>query len=290
MPKRTDAGAIGAFVVGALALVIVAIVVWGSGRFFRKTVDFVCYFDDSVDGLTVGAPVKARGVVIGKVVRVRLRYRQRPSDTRIPVFIQLDLNRMAEFGLPRLPTQQDYTALIDRGLRARLESGNLVTKSLFVNLWLFPGTPINYSEVDPVVGYPEIPTVPKELTEVGKSATALLGNLQSVDFVGMARALERAAASVDRTMASYHRLASRLDKDLPVLIGELQATTVDVRKSLVGLDGATSAAGQLIAPQAALSVKLSDGLTDFGRAANAVRELAEYLRRNPSALLVGKAR
>lgn len=306
MAKRTDAATIGAFVVGAMVLFVVAIVIWGSGRFFRKTVDFICYFDDSVDGLTVGAPVKARGVVIGKVSRIRLRYRQRPTDPRIPVFIQLDIGRLAEFGVPLLPTQQDYDALIARGLRARLESQNLVTRSLFVNLWLFPGTPAIKSQVDTAGGYPEIPTVPKELSEVGKSATALLGNLEAVDFVGLASAISKAASSVERlveqgslpraiaqvhtTMESYDRLEARLEAGLPPLIAQLQATTDDVRKTLVGLDGATAAAGQLIAPQAALSVRLNEGLVDFGRAANAVRDLAEYLRRNPNALIVGKPR
>jgi paraquat-inducible protein B len=306
MSKRKDSATIGAFVIGALALVIAAVLVWGSGRLFKETAEFVCYFEDSVDGLETGAAVKARGVVVGNVARIQLRYRQRPTDTRIPVFIELDTRRLRKLGAVELTLPRDLDEAIARGLRARLETQSLVTGTLFVDLSLFPGSPAVTSEVDPAGGFPEIPTLPTELAEAGKSASALLTNLRSVDFAGAMRSIEESAASVERltgagqlpkalaevvaTMKSYRGLADHLDASLPPLITQLQAITQDARKTLVGLDGPAAEAGRLIAPQASLSVQLSEGLAEVGRAANAVRELADYLRRNPNALLVGKSR
>ena len=66
MGKRTDSALIGAFVIGALALVVAAVLVWGSGL-FRETAEYVCYFEGSLNGLENGAPVKVRGVAVGKV-------------------------------------------------------------------------------------------------------------------------------------------------------------------------------------------------------------------------------
>src|SRR5262245_46226370 len=121
MSKRVDSAVIGMFVVGALVLVVAAVLVWGSGRFFRSTTRYVAYFDGSVNGLEVGAPVKARGVTIGKVVAIRLRYRQSPTERRVPVFAEVDVKRLIELGV-EAPTASRLGEMIARGLRARLES------------------------------------------------------------------------------------------------------------------------------------------------------------------------
>jgi paraquat-inducible protein B len=302
MSKRKDSAVIGVFVIGALVLVVAAILLWGSGRLFRTTAEVVCYFEGSVNGLEVGAPVKARGVPIGKVARIQLRHRQRPDDYRIPVFIALDLHRLVDLGVED-PTPQTLRDYIARGLRARLESQSIITGALYVNLQRFPGSPIVLSQVGPPGEYPEIPTMPTQLAEVSKSLTAILSKLQAVDFAAFISTLESAGGSIDRlasaehlpralkeataTLQSYRRLADNLNAGVPPLLAQVQAATGDARTTIAGLDGA---AERLIAPQAPLSVRLNEGLADVSRAANAVRELAEYLRRNPNALLVGKSR
>src|SRR5262245_22293625 len=100
MSKRVDSAVIGTFVVGALVLVVAAVLAWGSGRLFRSTTRYVAYFDGSVNGLEVGAPIKARGVPIGKVVAILLAFRQSPADRRIPVIAEVDVKRLTELGVP----------------------------------------------------------------------------------------------------------------------------------------------------------------------------------------------
>jgi paraquat-inducible protein B len=306
MSRRLDAAAIGAFVVGAVALIVTGVVVWGSGKLFRQTAHYVCYFEGSVNGLEVGAPVKARGVPIGKVVGIRLRYRQAQTDNRIPVFVEVDVRRIVELGAMRPDAPGAQRTYIASGLRARLESESLITGTMFVGLGLFPATPVVMSEIDPARGYPEIPTLPTELAQTGKSLTAILARLESVDLASAVKSIESAASAFDRlasagrlprvldeavvTLGSYRRLADQLNGGVPPLLAELRATTAAARNTLVGLDGAAGAAGRLIGPQASLSVRLGETLTDVGRASNAIRELADYLRRNPNALLVGKSR
>jgi paraquat-inducible protein B len=303
--ERTEAAAIGAFVIGAIALVFAAVVIWGSGRLFRETAKYVCYFDGSVEGLEVGAPVKVRGVAVGRVVRIQLRYRQRPTDDRIPVFVEVDLKRIVGLGADRTEPEV-LRQLIARGARARLETQSLVTGTSFVNFGNFPGTPVVLSELEPEGGYPEIPTVPKQLAQVGESVTAIVSQLRSVDFVGMTKAFAGAASSIERlagadgagkaldeiaaTLRSWRKIGRDIDTDLPPLLADLRLGVGDARKTLVGLDGAAGAASRLVAPEASLSVRLGDALGEVTRAADAVRDLAEYLERNPNALLLGKSK
>jgi paraquat-inducible protein B len=305
MRKKADAALVGAFVVGGLALVVAAIVLWGSGRLFRETATCVCYFEGSVEGLEVGAPVKARGMRVGRVSRMQLRYRQRPDDNRLPVFLEIDVKRLVGLGGER-PHPRVIAEMIRHGLRARLEPQSLVTGTLFVNFGLYPDTPARFSGVDLPGKYPEIPTVPTQLAEVGKSVTAILSRLETVDLAGMVTSIERAASSVDRlasseriyeamanlssTLRSYQKLGRDLDAGVKPVVGDLQVAIADARKALLGLDGAAGDARRLVAPEAPVSVRLSDALNEFGRAASAVRELADYLQRNPNSVLVGKSR
>jgi paraquat-inducible protein B len=299
MRKKVDAATLGAFVVGAVVLVVVAVVVWGSGRLFRETEKFVGYFQGSVEGLEVGAPVKVRGVAIGRVTRIQLRFRQRLTDIRVPVFVEVDLKRLREVG-------GIDPELIARGLRARLEPQSLLTGTLFVNVDQYPGTPLHFSELDPEHGYPEIPTVPSQFAQLSDSVTAVLAQLQRSDVPGMVKAIEGAAVGIERlatngkvpealgeatsTLRSYQTLAHHLDVGLQPLVADLRGVVVDARKALVGLDGAAGAAQRMVAPEAPLTTRLGDALDEVGRAAEALRELADYLQRNPNAILVGKAR
>jgi paraquat-inducible protein B len=303
MRRARDATSIGIFVLGAIALMIVAVVLWGSGRLFRETERYVCYFEGSVEGLEVGAAVKARGVTVGRVVRIQLRYRQRPDDDRVPVFVELDSKRTVGLGAQRLGPHS-FDPLIARGLRARLEMVSLVTGTLFVNFQQFPETPVRYSEIDPEHGYPEIPTAPRQLTQLSESVTAILSKLGNTDFPGMVKAITDAAASAGRltdegqlpaalaelksAMSSYKKLGDSMDAEMKPLLADLRGAVSDARKAFLGLDSAAGATSRLIAPEAPLSVRLGDALKEVTRAAASVRELADYLQRNPNSLLRGK--
>src|SRR5438445_9474837 len=105
MAKRVSTTTVGAFIVSALVLIIAAVMVFGSGRFFRPRHEFVCLFGGSLNGLKIGAPVKFRGVQIGSVTAIRLRIPGQPRITEteaksaaLPVFIELDQSQIAGLG------------------------------------------------------------------------------------------------------------------------------------------------------------------------------------------------
>ncbi len=177
MGKKLSPTLVGGFVVGALALVVIGIITFGSGRLFSKTFEFVLYFDSSVNGLNIGAPVKVRGVEIGTVTNILLtldrekikkeaaesgvRQAMQRWNPRIPVIIEIDAEKLTSRGATglALTDPEAFDALIEQGLRGQLQTESLVTGLLYIDLDFHPGSSVNVVEAS-VSGYKEIPTIP----------------------------------------------------------------------------------------------------------------------------------
>jgi phospholipid/cholesterol/gamma-HCH transport system substrate-binding protein len=137
MNKKISPAMIGAFVLGAVALIVIAILVFGSGRLFRQTRTFVLYFDSSVNGLRVGAPVKLKGVEIGSVKDIRIQVGQGTGADEIPVIIEIDLKKLTRRGAPAaaeatVDPEAMQKVIVDRGLRGQLDmeslEGTMITR------------------------------------------------------------------------------------------------------------------------------------------------------------------
>jgi len=130
MRKRANPAVIGGFVVGAVALVVIGALLLGGGQFLTEQRAYVLYFEDSVEGLSVGAPVTQQGVRIGSVSDIQVQYLVREGEFRIPVFIDIEPGRVKEVGVgdgPREGGEAFVKFLIARGLRAQLHLDSLVT-------------------------------------------------------------------------------------------------------------------------------------------------------------------
>ena len=99
MSKQANKTVIGVFVVVAIALVVLAVLILGSGKFFKQTLKAVCYFEGSVGGLNIGAPVVFRGVKIGSVTDVILRVDSTKLIFTIPVYIEIEPDRFKVIGV-----------------------------------------------------------------------------------------------------------------------------------------------------------------------------------------------
>src|ERR1700747_1341182 len=125
MGKRVSPTVIGAFVVASLAILVVAFVVVGSGKMFTKPIRFICMFPGNLNGLKVGAPVKVRGVQIGKGEAIRLRLdpsegqlRQGYNGLRLPVIIDLDKSMLRERGATAALSEHNVEDWISHGMHA----------------------------------------------------------------------------------------------------------------------------------------------------------------------------
>ena len=318
--KRASPTLVGAFVVGALAIALAGLAVFGSGKLFRRTTQFVMVFGGSVNGLSVGAPVKFRGVQVGSVTQILLSLPGMTlPDLRIPVFIEIDQDLVSKLGgiiNPAEPTS--LAALIDQGLRAQLQLESIVTGVLFVELDLFPDSPVNLF-LPKESGYLEIPTQPTLLQEASQTGADLIAKLRDVDYDGLVSSIRDAARSVGELAGSPElrqtlvaareamvsardtlteirpripQLASGLDSASGRLQGSLKrfdSTLGSLDTALGSLDVTLGSVNRIVDPRAPLVYQLTTTLGDLGAAAKSVRDLADYLDRNPSAIITGRS-
>ncbi|MCK9430345.1 MAG: MlaD family protein [Candidatus Omnitrophica bacterium] len=156
MSKKANKTLIGAFVIGAVFLLIIAIIVFGSGTLFRRTNRYVLFFDGSIKGLSVGAPVVLRGVKIGTVKDIHLVYDRKIEDLAIPVIIDVESSRIKN--LPKKLSVYDYNELLASGLRAKLDIQSFITGQLMIALDFYTDRPGKIHDI--AKQYPEIPTLP----------------------------------------------------------------------------------------------------------------------------------
>src|ERR1017187_2043900 len=156
MSRKINKTVIGVFVVGALVLLMAAIVVFGSGELFKRTNKFVLYFDGSVKGLAIGAPVMFRGVGIGTVKDICLIYDSKAGTITLPVIVEIQQDRIK--GAPSFGELNGARKMIALGLRGNLEVQSFLTGQLMISFDFYPDRPAKLRGI--LKGYPELPTLP----------------------------------------------------------------------------------------------------------------------------------
>jgi paraquat-inducible protein B len=326
MSKPIGKPIIGAFVVGAVALAVAGLFVLGGGKFLKNIYMRVMYFDGSVKGLKVGAPVTFRGVEIGTVSDIAIRANTEDLTTRIPVVVEIDPDRIETTGghledqLPRL---------IKRGLRARLSLQSMVTGQLQIELDFMPDTKARL--VGGKTKYAEIPTVPSTLSKFAKDleklplpeiAGRLLSVIASIEkFMGNPK-LGQSVDNLNQTILDMQKLVKDVDRHVDPLLGsattaighadelvlnvnkQIDPLAADLKKTADAVTGAADAArpalkeaGRALANIAALTAKgseerrhLDSTLSELRAAARSIKVFAEYLERHPEALIRGKGK
>lgn len=184
MSRKANPVYIGAFVFVALILSVATVVVVASVEFFAKNEQYVLYFESSVNGLEMGAPVKFKGVPVGRVTDIRIRWNQEDIDTHIPVFIEIDTENLANrLGVTvDLADEEEYRMQVMRaGLRGQLQIQSLISGNLYIELDYIPDAGQPYFHQERII-YKEIPTIPSALSEIGKTATNLAAQLSAIDL------------------------------------------------------------------------------------------------------------
>lgn len=156
MSRKANKTAIGIFVTGAVALLVIGISVFGSGMLFKRADKYVLFFDGSVKGLSAGSPVVFRGVKVGNVEQVNLLYSPKTEDVHILVIIDVELSRVK--GVPEHVGYPNYEELIKHGLRAQLDVQSFVTGQLIVSFDFYQDKPARLLGI--MNQYPELPTLP----------------------------------------------------------------------------------------------------------------------------------
>jgi paraquat-inducible protein B len=232
---RPSATLVGAFVLGALALIVAGVLFFGSGGFTKARIPLVSFFHGSVAGLRVGAPVTFRGVRVGEVRSLGIRLHPQTGDSIIQVNMELFPGTIRVYDAQLPDDGEDVIpGLVRRGLTARLVLESFVTRLLNVDLEFRPGA--QASRLGETTSAPEVPTVPGEWEGIAKQ-------LQEADIAA-------ALASVKQTLASVSEIVTSPEvkqtiRELPRLIADLRRTvnTVDREVTDVSRDGRAAIAG-----------------------------------------------
>jgi paraquat-inducible protein B len=289
MRKRANPAVIGGFVVGAVALLVIGVLLLGGGRFLTEQRTYVLYFEDSVEGLSVGAPVTQQGVRIGSVRDIQVQYLRWKGEFRMPVFIDIEPGRVKEVGVgdsPRRGGEAFIKFLTERGLRAQLHLDSLVTGQLSVQLGFHPGTPVRLVGGEGKV--PEIPTIPSAFDQVSATVQSLverieklpldqlfahvLRTVQGLDRLVNAPELPAALGSLDHTLTTLQQLLSRVDDQVPGLLNEMGGAAGTTRTLLTDVQRLVRQIDGHVTP-------LADGVKEtLGTARATLRDGQQFLR------------
>jgi paraquat-inducible protein B len=318
MNKRVSPAVIGAFVIASFAILVVALIVIGSGRILTKPIRFICMFQGNLNGLKVGAPVKVRGVQIGTVASIELRLfpsqgRIRPDvkELRLPVLVDLDRSQLtARGGSGAVLETAGFEDLIKRGMRAQLDTESLLTGLLYIDLDLHPGAPMNLA-LEPCGRYREIPTVPTDLAQLQNRLTDALDKFDKIDFKGLVVSITDAAnsiktltgspeikatleslkgtvANLNQAIVSARALLNNANATIGPLVADLRQTSDEADKTMRDTRAALVGLQQTLDPNAPLAVRLNQALDSMTDTSRSIGEVTDYLQRNPGALVRGR--
>ncbi len=305
MSKKANPTVIGLFIVSGVVLLLAGVVLFSSLKLFSRSWKNILYFDTSLNGLSEGAPVKYRGVAIGTVKKVMIHFNQETNDYFMPVIIELEDKLLQDrLDNPEIFRQAgDLESAIKLGLRATLKAESIVTGVLYVELNIVSNAP------PPVFHqlkrtYVEIPTRSTDISQ-------LLENLGRVDFKGfesklstlitnvntalgtmklgdLSAGLTNSLLSVQQTMTEYKQLAEKLNSRIDPLADGLSNALAQASETLAHLRVGVQNLGGMVAADSPLQRELHVALEQITDAAQSIAALADFLERNPNAIITGR--
>lgn len=317
--KKNRSLAIGAFIVGAILLVFIALLFFSGGRFFADKKRVVMYFEGSVQGLQVGAPVKLKGVVLGEIIDISINFERGNKTVYTAVIADLVMKRINSNGVN---VEEDFfEEAIQSGLRAQLNFQSFLTGLLYVELDFYPDSELTLYAIQKE--HQEIPTIGTSFEEISRTfqeldLKGLVHNLNNLteqvsnmvangqvaetlsSFNRLATSLEqtsgnadkeiaRLSAKMDTTLTELNTLIKQLNTQTPDMLASLKSSLEELDKSMQSFDQAAANIEHTFSEDAPLINQLTRTLEDMSRSSQAFRSLSETLEQQPEALLRGRS-
>ena len=321
MSKKINTTSIGLFIVSGVALGVIGLLLFSSSKMFSKTKDIIAYFDDSLNGLNEGAPVKFRGVTVGSVKRVMVQFNQATNDYAMPVILELEEKLLRE-RMPMLDysfSEEGMAQRVKHGLRATLQTESLVTGVLYVGVDMDPTAP------PPVFHqlekrYPEMPTEPTATQQLFKNLASLdikslqtnlnglvtrldttVGDLKMSDInAGVTNLLAsvnrlvtdpditNALAALRPTLDQYRELGTKVTSEIDPLVNNVTNTLAEANRTLAQFRGAGENLKSMLAPDSPIRNNLDLALQQLSGTIQSLSDLLEFLKQHPNALITGR--
>jgi len=318
----TKSSAVGAFVFGALALGVVAILMFAGSSFFTPKLRVVAFFQDSVAGLTVGSPVTLRGVKVGSVQSLKVNLKLPDMVPVIRVYMDIQPGQVSWTGGSSSADVADLELAVKTGLRAQLSTQSLVTGQVSVSLDFHPDTPATLIGGG---GALEIPTIPSDFQRIKdqiaelkladlaeKARTALTGINHIVGELNgklgpLADSLRQTSDDVRTTLDTTSEAVRQLQRDASRTLdsvdhlantteNQVLASGKDIDRVAATADHAATEAAKvaanlndLTAPRSPMRDNLEATLRDLAASASSLRNFSHDVERNPNVILLGRA-
>jgi paraquat-inducible protein B len=312
---RPNATIIGAFVLGAIVLLVAGILFFGSGTLLEKRIPLVSFFHGSVAGLQVGAPVTFRGVPVGEVKAIGIRVEPTMRELIIQVDMRVWPDKVAIYG-PRTPDDKLIPTLVAQGLAAQLARQSFVTGLLNVDLDFRPG--VQVSRFGGETGVTEVPTIHsdydalKKLEDVDiegaiRSVQRTFGNLDAIlttpelkqaikELPGAITSIRHAAQTIDREVTQLSRTGR---EDIASSTAALRQTLASIQTLATDLDRETAstlgranttidATNTVLDPNGRTMIQVQRAIDDIAATAARLRNFVDRVDRDPSILVRGR--
>jgi paraquat-inducible protein B len=323
MSIRANPTAIGGFLIGALVLLMAGTATLASTAWFERRSTFISFFQESVNGLEKGAPVKFQGVPVGNVTEILIQIDQRDKTFQVPVQYEIDVTRLTT-QLGTFVDLEDGAVLrqqITDGLRAQLQMESIVTGQLYIELSYRPNAAAAELEARRTA-WPEIPTTPSLLAALGTGAGSLVADILRVLFqvnemledidmpqinaavMASAEAVERLVdspaiqaaldqvpgmtAQINQTMAEVGLLAQRAGAAIDPIQLQIEGTSTEMTATLEALRRTLEETHGLLSTDSGIGYGLQETLVSLRDAADALTLLVSSLEQNPDMLLRGR--
>lgn len=317
---KNNSFAIGAFIVGALLVVFFALLFFSGGRIFSQKEHVIMYFEGSVQGLQVGAPIKLKGVVLGEITDIQINFQSDDKPALTAVTADLHLQKISSKGAEA--NKEFLVDAIRQGLRAQLNYQSFLTGLLYVELDFSPEIPaqLYHFQRDLL----ELPTIATDFEEISKSLQKInvkdlvdkLGKLTSdlnqlVESGALANTLtsvKSAADSIDTTARNLSaeakaanqqltlttleltKLMRSLNQQVPGISNNINTSLTELQQSLENVNKTAQTLNGTLAEDSPLIYQLQQTLKEVSRSANAVRDLGITLDEQPEALWRGRTK
>jgi len=270
---------------------------------FTKKITFILFFEGSVRGLNVGAPVEFKGIKVGSVKDIRLEFDNRDTSFRIPVLIDIEPERVIARGQAKdTSPYETLKNLVDRGLRAQLQTGSLLTGQLFVELDMHPGTPVRL--VNEEVPFPELPTIPAELEQMTTSLKSILAKLEKVDMEKISTelmgslqgakqlinnpGLQNSANDLKESLVAFKSILRKLDQRIEPITVNLEKAIGAGHQALEETRITLGLIDEVLKPDSSIQYNFGQLADELAETARSIRTLVDLLERNPNAIIFGK--
>src|SRR5580692_1589579 len=325
MSQKANPTLIGAFVFGAIVIAIGAVLFFGSANLFAKKQIYETYFNQSVNGLAIGSNVKYKGVTVGKVTKVQLKFQGAGEAPIVKVLYEINTdNLLNKYGLTiSLSDRKLHEKAVENGFRAKLDFESLISGQLFIALDFYKDASPPQMHEEPNQDIYEIPPQPSDIEAILADLTKAIGNIGSVDFASLAQELQAVLKSAQNGIDAMHldQLGGSLDKaansvsslasgeqvksalasvqesfeqltatlkSLNPAVADLKPTLDQAKAALTNLQKSTAELDRVLKPDSAFRYQLDGSLSEINAAAASIQQLADFLQRHPNSLLFGR--